>query len=228
MSESPLAGRRVWDLPVRAVHWLLVAAVAGSWFSALLGSRYYEWHEYCGYAVLVLVTFRWIWGFAGTRYARFEEFVRGPRQVAAQIRALAARSGTPHRVGHNALGGWSIVLMLALLTAEAVTGLVAQDEAGSAGPFAALVSSAASSASSKLHDSIFDVLKALIGLHITAILFYVFVRRETLILPMLTGRKPSSVVADGAEIGGSRLPRAALIAALIVAALALAVRASRP
>jgi len=213
-------------LPVRVTHWLLFISVTAAWITSKIGARYYEWHEYCGYSVLVLVSFRLIWGFVGTRYARFSEFLQGPRRIGAYLRKLLARSDAQPSVGHNALGGWSVVLMLATLFVEAATGLFAKDEIDHTGPLFGWVSASLGDSLTKYHQGAFEVLELLIGVHIAAILFYVFVRRETLVLPMLTGRKPSRVVPDGAQIGGSRVWLAVLIVVLIGAALALAIRSA--
>jgi cytochrome b len=69
---SPMQSERipVWDLPVRLAHWLLVLAVAGSWLTHYGGTAWFAWHRRCGYAVLLIVAFRIVWGFVGTPHAR--------------------------------------------------------------------------------------------------------------------------------------------------------------
>ena len=90
MSE-PAVTRRVWDLPVRIVHWLLVFGIAGSYATHKLGVAYFKYHLWFGYLVVVLAAFRILWGFVGTRHARFAKFLRGPRATAAYFARAAAR-----------------------------------------------------------------------------------------------------------------------------------------
>ena len=219
-------GRAVWDVPVRLTHWLLVLTVSGSWFTSEFPERFFRWHQYCGYAVLLLVGFRLIWGLVGTHYARFAEFVRGPAEVLRHARKLASGARGVAGAGHNPLGGWSVVAMLCLLLAQAATGLFANDDVSHTGPFFGLVSQSVSNSLTSCHHAIFSMLEVLIGVHVAAILYYVFVRRETLVLPMITGRKPDAEVGACAEIHGSKAGLALAIIALLAAALAFAIKAA--
>jgi cytochrome b len=209
---------------VRIVHWLLVLAVTGSWITSKFSASLFRWHEYCGYTVLVLVGFRLVWGLVGTHYARFRQFVRGPRAVVRYIARLRSRSDAPLSVGHNPLGGWSVVLMLVLLLSQAGTGLFANDDVSNVGPFFGWVSSSLSNRLTSYHHRIFTALQVLIALHLAAVAFYLVIRRENLVLPMLTGRKPFAAASVEEPVSGSRLWLACAIAALLAAALALAIR----
>src|SRR5690606_8782207 len=112
----------VWDLPTRLSHWAIALLVLAQFGSGLFGILPMDSHLWCGYALLVALLFRILWGFVGSRSARFSHFLRGPGAVAAYARTLF--SPQPSRwPGHNPLGGWSIVLMLALALAQCVTGL---------------------------------------------------------------------------------------------------------
>jgi cytochrome b len=217
-------GRRVWDLPVRVTHWLLLAAVSGSWVSAELSGDAFRWHEYCGYTVLVLVTFRLLWGLVGTRHARFASFLRGPRAILDYLRRLRSPARYRPSIGHNPLGGWVVLVMLTLLLGQALTGLFANDEVANTGPLYGWVSGAHSDALTRLHHRIFHILQFVVGLHITAVLLYLLVRHDNLVWPMLSGRKPAAEVPAGEEIHGSRLGLALLLVALLAAALAVAIR----
>lgn len=219
-------GRLVWDLPVRVAHWLLVLAVAGSWISAKAAASRFAVHEFFGYTVLVLSLFRVVWGIVGTRYARFTQFLRGPRAVAAHVRKLLACSGEAPSVGHNPLGGWSALCLLLLLAAQAGTGLFANDDVDHVGPFFGWVSLSWSNSSTRLHHVIFSVLQVFVLAHVCAVALYLVVRREDLLTPMFSGRKPSSLVPDHAEIPSSRLVLALAIVAALIVALALAIRAA--
>jgi cytochrome b len=213
--------RLVWDLPVRATHWLLVVFVTGAWLTYYAGPAWFGWHRRCGYAVLILVAFRVVWGFAGTRHARFASFLRGPRAIAGYLRG--GLHGAP---GHNPLGGWSVVALLALLLFEAVTGLFANDEIASAGPFYGWVAHATSNRLAALHRVSSNWLLGLIALHVCAIAWYALVRRQPLVRALWSGYKSARQVPADQAIAGSRLGLAALIVAALAAVLALLVRAA--
>jgi cytochrome b len=180
----------------------------------------------CGCTVLVLVVFRIIWGFVGTRYARFSSFLAGPRTIVRYLRTDARDSDPQRTIGHNPLGALSVVLLLGLLLAEAVTGLFSNDEIANAGPFYGWVTGLQSRSLTSVHHRVFLYLKLMICLHIAAVLFYTFVRRVRLIGPMFTGLKSGDIVPRGSEISSSRLWVALIIlATLVVVLLALIHRA---
>lgn len=215
-----VATRLVWDLPVRITHWLLVACVAGCWATHYAGVEWFHWHRRLGYTVLVLVAFRVVWGFAGTRHARFENFLRGPRAIVEYLR------GGRETAGHNPLGALGVVAMLGLLGLQAATGLFANDEIMNAGPFYGWISPATSNRLTSLHHANSDWLLALIALHVLAVCWYAFVRRRALVRAMVTGAKDARVVSVADAISGSRLPLALAIVALLAGALALVVSAA--
>ena len=168
----------VWDAPVRVFHWLMVLCFAG----AYLTSESETWrllHVTLGYTMAGLVAFRIIWGFVGTRYARFSSFVRGPRAVAAYLRSLLTRQ-PEHHVGHNPAGAIAIVGMLALTAAIAATGWATYNEL--AGEWIA-----------ELHEVIANGMLLLIGLHIAAVVVSGWLHRENLARAMLTGRKDANI-----------------------------------
>jgi len=218
VQDGAAATRRVWDLPTRVFHWLLAASVAGSWATHELGVEYFDWHVRAGYLTLVLVTFRIAWGFVGPRHARFASFLRGPRGIVDHLRGLRA-GGTPATVGHNPLGGLSILAFLALLLLQALTGLFANDEIYNSGPLYGYVTDDQSDRLTSLHKQNFDLLLALIGLHLAAVAWYQWVRRVDLVRPMWTGRKPVALVPPGEEVEGQRLWLAAVLVALAAAVL---------
>jgi len=214
--------RLVWDLPLRAAHWLIALGVAGCWATHYAGIEWFAWHRRLGYSVLVLVAFRVAWGFAGTRHARFAAFLRGPRAILAYLRGGAVA----HPVGHNPLGALAVVAMLAALLAQAGTGLWANDEIMNAGPFYGWVDPGLSNRITSLHRLNSDLLLVLIGLHLVAVAWHVAVRREPLLRAMVTGGKPAALVPPEQAIPGSRKGRALAIVVVLAAALALAVRAA--
>jgi cytochrome b len=175
--------QRVWDLPTRLFHWSMVLLVAFAWWTG--ENEEYDFHLWAGYAALFALTFRLLWGLFGSSTARFSAFVRGP---AAVVRYLRDRFSWPV-AGHSPLGALSVVALLALLVFQIGSGLFAADEDGLVnGPLAAFVSIDLSDLITDLHEQAFNVLLALIVLHVAAILFYRLVLKKKLLGPMISGR----------------------------------------
>jgi len=186
---------KLWDAAIRIVHWSFVLLLAGLWWTYHNGDMWL--HKLLGYTLLGLLLFRIYWGFLGSSTARFSQFVRGPAAVAAYVRALFSRTAEPI-VGHNPLGGWSVIALLAALVIEVSLGLFTQDIDGlEAGPLAYLVSYDTADWAREWHARIFYALLALVAVHVVAILFYLLVKRDNLVAPMVTGRRrlPESVTA---------------------------------
>ncbi|HZX23120.1 MAG TPA: cytochrome b/b6 domain-containing protein [Woeseiaceae bacterium] len=214
------AGALVWDLPLRLFHWLLVLALAGSWITHELGVKAMDWHMRLGYLVIGLIVFRLLWGFLGPRHARFGDFLRGPGAVVAYARDwLAGRARVS--AGHNPLGGWSVLAMLAVVTVQAVTGLFNSDDVLTSGPWHGAVSDDLADTLSWLHAVNFNLLLALAGLHLASILAYWLRLRIDLVTAMITGRKRGADRAAG--IAGHRLLLALVLAALAAGAVWLMV-----
>ncbi len=218
--QGARAVTRVWDLPVRLFHWLLVIVILISYVSGKLGGNWLEWHMYSGFTALALLMFRIVWGFVGSHHARFVNFVRGPAAVMKYLRLLAAGKAQP-TVGHNPLGAMSVLAMLLAVAVQAVTGLFANDDVLLEGPLAAQVSKRLSDSLTGVHQINANLLLGLISLHIIAIAWYWFVKKENLLKPMISGNK---ALADAS----SSAPRPAwlpwLIAALVAAAVYLIVK----
>ena len=184
----------LWDLPTRLVHWALVVLIPFSWWSA--EAHHMDWHRTSGYFIIGLLVFRLIWGVAGSSTARFGGFVRGPRTAFAYARGQGERG-----LGHNPLGGWSVVAMLLLLVMQVGLGLFAVDTDGlESGPLSHWVSFDAGRSVAELHEINFKLLQAMILLHIAAILFYQLVRRENLIAPMIGGAKRLDAAPDSPPV----------------------------
>jgi cytochrome b len=198
---------RIWDLPVRLVHALLIVLIPFMWWSAT--SHHLGWHRLSGYVLLGVVAFRLIWGVFGSPTARFARFLAGPRTITEY---LAGRLGRV-RVGHNPLGGWSVAAMLGVTALQLCLGLFAVNEdADEAGPLSKFVDFDTGRAIAHLHHKLFWVLVALIAIHLIAVLVYAL-RRRNLVGPMITGR---AVLPPGGEApvlaGAWRAAAAALIA----------------
>jgi cytochrome b len=186
--DSTLRRVRVWDLPTRVFHWALVALVVFSFVTAKIGGNALTYHMWSGYTILTLILFRLVWGFVGGRESRFASFVRGPTTVFQYAAGLLGK-GSERYLGHNPLGGWSVVAMLTALALQASTGLFANDEIATEGPLAQYVSLATSLFLTRIHRLNQWVLVALVSLHVLAVLFYLFAKRDNLIGPMIHGHK---------------------------------------
>lgn len=202
---APSSLVRVWDIPVRVGHWLVVALVAFSWLSAKEG--WIGWHKVSGYAILTFVLFRVYWGFAGSSTARFSQFLKGPKAVGRYIRTFFSRRDYAASLGHNPLGGWSIVVMLVLLALQTGLGLFAVDEYGiEGGPLATYVPFDTGRQIAGWHATVFNLLLFFIALHVAAITIYLLFKRENLVAPMLTGSK--STVENDATLSFATAKRA--------------------
>jgi cytochrome b len=226
MNEVPL--RRVWDLPVRVVHWLLVIGIAGSYATHKLGVAYFDYHRWFGYLVLVLAAFRILWGFVGTRHARFANFLRGPRETLAYLIALlrGRAAATP---GHNPVGAWMVLFLLLALVAQGVTGLFANDEIFNLGPLYGYISDSLSLQLTSWHRRLFDWIVIAVVLHVLAVVAHRLLAGHDLISPMFSGKKPATLIAEHEAISSSRLLLAAVLLAGIAAAVTwLVIRAPVP
>lgn len=214
MAAGPSVRARLWDGPTRIVHWALVALIAFAWWSAEAGKM--DWHRLAGYAVLALLAFRLIWGFAGSASARFSSFVRGPAATLAYARTLPSRV-TADLPGHNPLGAWSVLAILAVLIAQVVSGLFAVDiDSIEAGPLSDRVSYDTGRLLARWHHWSFSVLEAMVVLHLAAVVFYLAYKRANLVRAMITGRQH---FAEDPRLAFAPPWRAALVA-LVAGALA--------
>lgn len=203
---------RVWDLPTRIFHWLLVACVVCLFITGYRGGDAMAWHARFGYAVLALLLFRLVWGFVGGRWSRFASFLYAPRNVLAYLRG---RSHPDHLVGHNPLGAGSVFAMLLVLLAQVGTGLVGDDEISFQGPLNRFVSSAAGLSATGYHKNVGQwLLVALVALHVAAVLFYLVRKRQNLTRAMVSGDKEvAAATAASRDDAGTRLGAALLLGA---------------
>ena len=189
-SASGVARSRVWDLPTRLMHWVLVAAIAVCWWTGMHNEL--EYHLYSGYVALWIILMRLYWGLVGSSTARFVNFVRGPKAVLDYARTLHRRD-TPPTHGHNALGAISVLAMLGLVLAVVVLGLFAVDVDGLySGPLSSYVSFRQGRHLAHLHYDLFNILLWVIGLHLLAVVFYYVHKRHNLVFPMISGTRPGA------------------------------------
>lgn len=215
---------RIWDLPLRIVHWAMVALLIALVVTAKMGGSALDWHMRGGEAMLTLVLFRILWGFLGSRNARFSSFIRGPRAVIAYTRSLWRPPHAPF-AGHNPLGGWMVVLLLAALLVQATAGLFANDDIATEGPLARFISKDLSDALSTFHSRSAWFVVALATAHVAAVLFYLVRFQENLIQPMLDGIKHvPRALADRASASASLARALALLALCVLAVWLLVTR----
>lgn len=208
---------RVWDLPTRIFHWALAVCVFSLLITGFIGGDAMQWHYRFGYSVLTLLLFRLIWGILGGKWSRFVSFIYAPSNI---LHYLKGRGNPLHSVGHNPLGAFSVFAMLALLLAQVATGLISDDEISAAGPLTKFVSNAMVSLASRYHVTTGKVLViVLVIVHLAAIVFYLYKKRENLIKPMLHGDKllPASTPASI----DTTATRALALAILLVCAAAV-------
>lgn len=176
---------RVWDLPTRLFHWSLAATTIALVATAKLGGNAMEWHLRLGYVMLALLVFRLVWGLVGGRWSRFASFLYSPTRLWRYL-----RGGGEDDVGHSPLGALSVFALLAVLLLQVGSGLVSDDEIAFAGPLTRFVPGSVVGQATWYHKDVGQyLLYALVGLHLLAILFYVLVRKRTLVRPMLGGDK---------------------------------------
>jgi len=167
-----------------------------------IGGNLMQWHAYFGYAALSLVLFRVLWGFIGAVHSRFITFVPSPQRLFA---FLSGKEGSG--LGHNPLGSLSVIALLLVVGIQASTGLFTDDDIAFQGPLTKYVSNATVSLLGSIHALNSNILFGLIGLHLLAIAYYQWVKRESIVFPMIQGDKEVDVEHDG-----NGLPASVLIA----------------
>lgn len=188
----------VWDFPVRIFHWALVASFAGAWLTAE-SERWRDIHIACGYSLAGLIIFRLLWGFVGTRHARFSDFVRGPVAVWNYLHSLLTRTPQAY-AGHNPAGALAILVLLALGLLTAASGWFLEADLGG-------------NWLEEAHELAASIMLAIVGVHVAGVLVSSMLHRENLVAGMITGRKPCR---RDEGIASAR----PLVAVLLLAALA--------
>lgn len=179
---------RVWDPLVRLFHWSLVAAFATAY---IVEDHLLDVHVWAGYLVLTLIAVRVVWGFIGTRHARFTDFVRGPRQVLAYV-GDALRMRAPRFLGHNPAGGAMVVALLLLVTATGLSGMALYGAEELSGPLAGLMSGLPGfwgEALEETHEVLANLTLVFIVAHVAGVIFSSLSHQENLARAMVTGWK---------------------------------------
>lgn len=204
---------QVWDLPIRLFHWLLVVTITLSYISIEIGGAWIDWHARLGGFALGLIVFRILWGFAGNQQARFSQFIPTP------TRLLQYFKGEWQGIGHSPLGGLAVLALLGLTLLIVFTGLFANDDVTLFGPLFPLVHQSVSDWMTGVHAIAFNVLLAVIALHVLAIAFYWLVKKNNLIKPMLTGKKDVVTLPESVAIHDEKVKPINFIISIAIALL---------
>lgn len=179
---------KVWDIPTRLFHWLLVATLIFQYTSVEILESTIEWHFIGGYFCLGLILFRIVWGLVGSYYAKFSQFVVSPMNAA---KYLGSKSNK-HYLGHNPAGAYSVILLLSLVATQAISGLFLTDDIFSNAPYYGVLPKAWEDLANTIHYNGFNFILAAVALHISAIVFYRIRHKQNLTKAMITGYKPIS------------------------------------
>ena len=188
----------VWDWPVRLGHWLMVGGFVLAWLTGD-SETFRLVHVIAGATVVAVATFRLPWGFIGSRYARFVDFVRGPTAVKSYLGSLLRLDPEPH-VGHNPAGGWAIMLLLALGILTGAVGWAIYNDIGG-------------HLLEELHEGLAAAMLTVVVIHVAGVVSGSLLHGENLVRAMITGRKDG--LAENA-IASAR-PIAAILLLLWVA-----------
>jgi len=183
---------KVWDLPLRLFHWLLVLAIALAFLSSEEDGPLNQWHILAGWVAGILIVFRMVWGFVGGEHSRFTDFIR-PSRIKYHVAGLFRREAEP-TLGHNPLGGISVVILLALVALTVWTGAFGGESA------------------EDVHELVAWTLLAFVGLHIAAVVIMSLLQRENLVSAMITGRKSAA-----SHVGATNARRPSGIGVLVTA-----------
>ncbi len=184
--RTPNLMMRVWDAPTRLFHWAIVLLAVFSYVS--VKKEWIELHYLSGYTMLTMLLFRLVWGFIGSETSRFGKFLRSPTEGLRHLKTFHKREPDTE-IGHNAAGGWMVLALLGVLAAQAGSGLFAGDPVDGGGPLMHLVSETTGKQLTRIHVFNFNLILALTGLHVLAVLAYAAVKRHDLVRPMVTGKK---------------------------------------
>ena len=207
----------IWDLPLRLWHWALVVMFGGSWVTAEAGFDWTTTHFYFGYSALALVLFRLAWGVLGTFHSRYASFIASPKQVIAYL-----RNTTPAKpaTGHNPIGGWASVFIVLLVGLQASSGLFISDDIFYAGPYNTVVSTSTADWLAGWHHRLFTLIQVAVLMHVLAVSWYTWGKKEGLIQAMFHGKKLQNVASNEEVVSEHRGLRALLL--LIIAAVLVA------
>lgn len=194
--KSSQAIIRIWDIWIRSFHWCLAASVIFLIISGETGFWFFDWHRNIGEFVLALLVFRIAWGLIGSSNAKLQSLISQPRLAIKHLIQLAG-GNTKQERGHNAAGGWAVLVMLFFIAFQAVSGLfIADEDELIEGAFYGVLSTEQSAQLLHLHHLNARFLQIIVGVHILMVFVYLLRAKQNLITPMITGRmrwiQPSS------------------------------------
>lgn len=187
---------RLWDWQTRLFHWLLALAVLMAFVSGQIGGNWMALHGKIGVFIAALLAFRLLWGLIGSTYARFRQFFPTPAKIRSYLQ------GDWQGNGHNPLGALSVLALLTVLAAQVTTGLLGNDDIAFNGPLSSLIDKTLSDRLTGLHEGLAKLILLLVVVHVSAIVFYLRIKGDNLVRPMLTGWKH---VPDGEDARGGGL-----------------------
>ena len=199
---APRRWIRVWDLPLRAFHWVLVIAIAVAFLSSDEDSVLNDWHVLAGWVAAVLLVFRLVWGFVGGEHSRFSDFMR-PSRIGDHVAGLL-RGRREAALGHNPLGAVAVAFLLGLTAVTVWTGAFGGE------------------ASEDLHEVVAWTLLAMVGLHIAAVILMSLVEKENLARAMVSGNKPAARHPEAVDARPPSIP-ALLLAAFVIVGTVVAI-----
>lgn len=204
----------VWDLPTRLFHWLSVALVLGAYVTSRLG--WIGWHLLDGEALLAIVLFRLAWGVLGSETARFSSFIATPRAALLHLRHVFRREPDA-QIGHNAAGGWMVLLLIALLLGETLDGVLLNNDVSNDGPLTEVLPNWVLNLVANLHLWLWHAIAAAVLLHVIAVGVYGVAKRHRLLRAMVTGRKVMAGAAVAPRIASPVLALVLLGGGIVVA-----------
>jgi len=203
----------IWDLPLRIFHWSFAVVILAGWYTAEQGADLVEIHMKLGFVAIGLLIFRVLWGVIGPKHARFSQFLPSPKKLLSYLRNSSSQKTIP---GHNPLGAMMVVLMILLISVQAISGLFIDDDVFSSGPYYGSISNELEKIMRFLHHNTFDFMIAAIGLHLAAVAYYWRVKKQNLVLPMITGKKSADQVEAIDAIPHSKIILACVLAACCI------------
>ena len=203
----------IWDLPLRIFHWSFAFTVLASWYTAEQEGELIDIHMQLGYVAIGLLIFRVLWGIVGPKHARFSQFIPSPKALLAYLKNSCKSEAT---AGHNPLGALMVIVMIVLIFIQALSGLFINDDIFSSGPYYGSVSSDIEKIMKFLHHNTFDLMIGAIALHIGAIAFYWRVKKQNLVIPMITGKKSKEQAKEEDAIPHSKIILACILAIFCV------------
>ncbi|MER2494381.1 cytochrome b/b6 domain-containing protein [Catenovulum sediminis] len=178
----------VWDIPLRIVHWGLVLSVILAYATYYVGGEFFSYHIIIGYVVIVLVSFRLVWGIFGTHHSKFVNFNCQPKKVFLYVKKIFNKEEELY-LGHNPLASIMALLLLASMLVQGISGLFVSDDVEYFGPMYFWVEEETSGLMRNVHRLMFHVLMAFVVIHVLAAVAHFFFGEKTITFSIVNGQK---------------------------------------